>query len=186
MNIALLLELFLTFLKIGIVMFGGGYAMIPILRYEVVVKKQWVTEQEFIDIIAIAESTPGPIAINSATYIGYKVAGVIGSTLATLAVVLPSFVIILGIATILLRFYQHYIVRGILNGIRGAVIGLILSAVFILVRGIVKSMPMMSLVITFTIAMAVFACVLFLDLDPVILVAVSAFLGLILTIAGIW
>lgn len=160
--------------------------MIPILRHEVVVRRQWITEQEFVDLIAIAESTPGPIAINSATYIGYKIGGVAGATLATLAVVLPSFVIMLSVAIILLKFYQHYIVRGILNGIRGAVLGLILSATVIMIRGAIKSAPVVQIVITFAIAITVFICITFLDVDPIIPIAISACLGLILAILRIW
>ena len=83
-------SLFSTFFKVGLFTFGGGYAMIPIIQKEIVDKKKWVNEIELLDIIAISESTPGPIAINSATYIGYKVAGVLGSVFATLGIVLPS------------------------------------------------------------------------------------------------
>ena len=92
MNI--LLDLFLTFAKIGLFTFGGGYAMIALLENEYVSKKKWLKQEEFLDVVAIAESTPGPIAINSATYIGYKVCGVLGSAFATLGVVVPSFTII--------------------------------------------------------------------------------------------
>ena len=88
------LELFLTLFKIGAFTFGGGYAMLALLESELVSKKKWIEKDEFLDMVAIAESTPGPIAINSATYIGYKRAGVLGSAAATLGVVLPSFIII--------------------------------------------------------------------------------------------
>jgi chromate transporter len=186
MDIWALLELFLVFLKIGVVMFGGGYAMIPILRYEVVVRRQWVTEQEFIDLIAIAESTPGPIALNSATYIGYKVGGVAGATLATLGIVIPSFTIILAIAIGLSKYYTHRIVRGILNGIRAAVVGLIFSAVITVVRGVLKGLPILPMGITIAIAVAIFISVAVLDLDPVVLIGLSALIGLILTFLGIW
>ena len=90
----LILTLFLCFFKIGAFTFGGGYAMLSLLENEFVSKKGWLTKDEFLDMLAIAESTPGPIAINSATFIGYKTAGVLGSTFATLGVVLPSFIII--------------------------------------------------------------------------------------------
>ena len=90
----LILTLFLNFFKIGAFTFGGGYAMLSLLENEFVSKRAWLTKDEFLDMLAIAESTPGPIAINSATYIGYKTAGVAGSVCATLGVVLPSFIII--------------------------------------------------------------------------------------------
>ncbi|MBQ1988903.1 MAG: chromate transporter, partial [Clostridia bacterium] len=89
------LQLFLTFFKIGAFTFGGGYAMIPLIQKEVVEEKKWITDDDILEIIAIAESTPGPIAINSATFVGYRVCGFWGSFFSTLGVVLPSFVIIL-------------------------------------------------------------------------------------------
>ena len=89
-----ILTLFLTFFKIGAFTFGGGYAMIPFIQKEIVEKHGWMTDDDILDIFAIAESTPGPIAINSATYIGFKVGGVFGSAMATLGVCIPSFVII--------------------------------------------------------------------------------------------
>src|SRR5690606_34625714 len=89
-----LLELFLTFLKIGAFTFGGGYAMIPLIQHEIVEKKKWLTDDEMIDMLTIAESTPGVIAVNSATFVGYKIGGLAGAALATLAVVLPAFLVI--------------------------------------------------------------------------------------------
>ncbi|MEM3980797.1 MAG: chromate transporter [Ignisphaera sp.] len=180
------IEIFLTFLKIGVVMFGGGYAMIPILRYELVVRRQWISEQEFVDIIAIAESTPGPIAINSATYVGYKVGGIVGAALATLGIVIPSFVVILCVAIALSKFYTHRLVRGVLNGIRGAVIGLVLSALIVLIRGVIKGLAPTSIIITLGIALAIFISIAVFDLDPVVLIVLSALIGLILALVGIW
>ena len=101
-RIKALLELFLTMFKIGLFTFGGGYAMIAVFENEFISRKKWLESDEFLDMIAIAESTPGPIAINTATYIGYKVAGVLGSIFATLGVVLPSFIIILVISVSIL------------------------------------------------------------------------------------
>ncbi|MEM1682765.1 MAG: chromate transporter [Ignisphaera sp.] len=181
-----LIELFLTFLKIGFVMFGGGYAMIPILRYEVVLRHQWISEQELIDIIAVAESTPGPIAVNSATYVGYKVGGFLGAFLATIAIVLPAFMVMLAIAIVLMKFYGNYLVRGVLNGIRGAVLGLILSTVLMIVKGIVKGVAISNSLAIFFIAITVFICVTFLDIDPVILIGASALIGLVLAFLKVW
>ena len=89
------LTLFITFFKIGAFTFGGGYAMIPLIQHEVTVKHKWITDEDVLDIVAIAESTPGPIAVNSATFVGYRVCGVLGSIAATLCVVVPSFLIML-------------------------------------------------------------------------------------------
>ncbi len=123
-----LLELFLTQLKTGAFTFGGGYAMISILENEFVERKKWLEHDEFMDIIAISESTPGPIAINSATYIGYKVGGVIGSAIATLGVVLPSFVIIYLISLFYDKFMTFTAVAAAFKGIQACVVYLILSA----------------------------------------------------------
>ena len=123
-----LLNLFLTFLKIGAFTFGGGYAMLALLEDEFVERKKWIEKQDFLDMIAIAESTPGPVAINSATYIGYKVWGGLGSLLSTLAVVLPSLTIIFIISLFFDRFLAIKWVEYAFRGIQACVIYLILSA----------------------------------------------------------
>ena len=117
-------RLFFTFLKIGAFTFGGGYAMIALLETEFIDRKKWMTREEFLDMVAIAESTPGPVAINSATYIGYKVAGVAGAALATLAVSLPSF----GISLFFERFLALEWVARAFRGIQVCVVYLILTA----------------------------------------------------------
>ncbi|MBQ0101399.1 MAG: chromate transporter [Firmicutes bacterium] len=132
------LDLFLSFLKIGAFTFGGGYAMIALLENEFVSKKGWIDKDEFLDIVAIAESTPGPIAINSATYIGYKVGGVLGSTLATLGVVLPSFAIIYAISLFFDAFLGFKVVKSAFKGIQACVIYLILSAGIKMFKGLKK------------------------------------------------
>ena len=101
-----ILSVFLAFFKIGLITFGGGYAMIAVIERELVERKKWITHEEFLDIIAIAESSPGPIAINSATFIGHKVCGFLGSLFATLGVVLPSFTIIFIISLLLTNSFQ--------------------------------------------------------------------------------
>lgn len=121
-------KLFISFLKIGGFSFGGGYAMLPLIEKEIIDIHGWMTASEFIDILAVVEMTPGPIAINSATFIGYKVAGVWGSVVATLAVILPSIVIILIIAHFLSKFKDSLYVEWAFRGIRPVVLGLILSA----------------------------------------------------------
>ncbi|MBW4827945.1 MAG: chromate transporter [Clostridiaceae bacterium] len=123
-----LLNLFLSFLKIGAFTFGGGYAMIPLIEKEVIEVHGWLTAKEFIDILAVVEMTPGPVAINSATFLGYKVGGVLGSILATTAVVLPSVIIIILIAHFLSKFKNSPYVDWAFKGIRPVVLGLIVSA----------------------------------------------------------
>ena len=118
----------LSMLKIGALTFGGGYAMIALLENEFVSKKGWMNREEFLDLVAVAESTPGPLAVNSATYIGYKVAGVAGAALGTLAVCLPSFVVIFLISLFFDRFLSLRYVGLAFRGIQVAVIYLIASA----------------------------------------------------------
>lgn len=122
------LSLFLTMLKIGLFTFGGGYAMIAMLENEFVEKKKWLDKDEFLDIAAIAESTPGPIAINAATYIGYKNSGIIGSIIATLGICIPSFAIIYAISLFFDAFLSFTLVAYAFKGIQICVVYLILTA----------------------------------------------------------
>lgn len=121
-------QLFLTFFRIGAFTFGGGYAMIPLIQRETVETRGWIREEDILDIVAIAESTPGPIAINSATFVGYRVAGVRGAACATLGVVLPSFAIILLAAEVLELLLVYKPVQYAFAGIRAGVLALILKA----------------------------------------------------------
>ena len=123
-------KVFTTFLKIGAFTFGGGYAMIPIIQKEAVEKHHWVTDDDILEIIAIAESTPGPIAINSATFVGYRTCGVLGSVAATLGVVLPSFVIIYAISFVLRQFQELKAVQYAFHGIRAGVLALLCKALW--------------------------------------------------------
>ena len=129
-NSSKLLRLFWTFFKIGAFTFGGGYAMIPLIQRETVEKQNWISDDDILEIIAIAESTPGPIAINSATFVGYKVCGVVGAAAATLGVVLPSFVIILLISFILQQFQHLKAVQYAFQGIRAGVLALLIKALW--------------------------------------------------------
>ena len=122
-----ILDLFITFFKIGLFTFGGGYAMISTIRETIVENKKWITDDELMQIITIAESTPGPIAINMATFIGAEQGGILGSIVATLGVVLPSFIIILLVASLLKRFIKNKYVQAFLKGVKPVVLGLILS-----------------------------------------------------------
>ena len=122
------LTLFLTFLKIGAFTFGGGYAMVALLESEFIYKKKWIEKDDFLNMIAIAESTPGPMAVNSATYIGYHVAGFYGATAATLAVCIPSFIIIYCISLFFNQFLSLHYITCAFKGIQVCVVYLILTA----------------------------------------------------------
>ena len=123
-------QVFATFFKIGAFTFGGGYAMIPLIQRETVDNHKWVTEDDILEIIAIAESTPGPIAINSATFVGYRTCGVLGSVAATLGVVLPSFAIIFALSFVLRQFQELKAVQYAFNGIRAGVMALLCKALW--------------------------------------------------------
>lgn len=131
-----LLILFLTFIKIGALTFGGGYAMIPIIEEEVTKKRKWISEIEILDIIAISESTPGPIAVNTATYVGYKVGGIAGSIFATLGLAFPSFIIIFVISFFYEDFMQWKVIQAMFKGLKVGVIILLFSAVWKLKKGV--------------------------------------------------
>lgn len=131
-------QLFNTFLKIGAFTFGGGYAMIPLIKREVVEEKEWLKKEEMFDIIAIAESTPGPLAINSATFVGCRIAGFKGALVATLGVVLPSFLVIMIISGILLRIEHMKLVKDAFFGIRTGVFVLVGSTLISLARQLKK------------------------------------------------
>jgi len=121
-------ELLLVFFKIGLFSFGGGYGMIPLIEREIITRG-WLTGQEFVNIISISEMTPGPIAINTATFIGYRIGGIPGAILATLGVVIPSLILILGIYIFLSKYQQRQIIKDTIYGIRPVVLALIMQAV---------------------------------------------------------
>ena len=123
-------QIFATFFKIGAFTFGGGYAMIPLIQKETVENHKWITEDDILEIIAIAESTPGPIAINSATFVGYRTCGVLGSAAATLGVVLPSFMVIFVISFVLRQFQELKAVQYAFHGIRAGVMALLCKALW--------------------------------------------------------
>lgn len=131
-----LLTLFLTFIKVGALTFGGGYAMIPIIENEVTKKRKWITDAEILDIIVISETTPGPIAVNAATYVGYKVSGILGSIFATLGLALPSFVIIFVISYFYKDFMQWQVIQAAFKGLKVGVIILLINAVIKLKKNV--------------------------------------------------
>ena len=151
------LSLFLTMLKIGLFTFGGGYAMIALLKNEFVEKKKWLEKDEFLDVAAIAESTPGPIAINAATYIGYKNSGMIGSMIATLGICIPSFVIIYAISLFFDAFLSLTLVAYAFKGIQICVVYLILTAGLKMLKQMKKTAFNMIIISITLICMIVFS-----------------------------
>ena len=166
-------ELFVTFFKIGGFTFGGGYAMIPLIQAEAVDRKKWITEDDILEIIAIAESTPGPIAINSATFVGYRACGVLGSAAATLGVVLPSFIIISVIAFLLREFGDIKAVQYAFFGIRAGVLALVLKALWSMFQKNTKN-PF-----AYGVMLAAFVSVAFLDLGILPVIICCALAGVI-------
>lgn len=134
-------QVFATFFKIGAFTFGGGIAMIPLIQKEASEKNKWVTDEDILEIVAIAESTPGPIAINSATFVGYRAAGILGSVAATLGVVLPSFVIILALSFVLTQFQQLAAVQYAFAGIRAGVLALLCKSLWTMYKKSPKGWP---------------------------------------------
>ena len=186
----ILLELFITFFYIGITTFGGGYAMIPLVR-ETVLSHNWLTEDEFLNMIAVSESTPGPIAINMATFIGADQAGIPGAALATLGVVLPSFIIILIISALIKNFLKYKAVNAFLDGVRPVVVGLItataltmlLSTLFGIETIRSEFLPNYSGLIIFAVIVAVsfvFKKIKGKKPSPILMILISAVLGIII------
>ncbi len=167
------LKLFTTFFKIGAFTFGGGYAMIPLIQHEVTEKNKWITDDDILEIVAIAESTPGPIAINSATFVGYKICGVLGSVFATLGVVLPSFIIILTISFALAAFQELRAVKYAFMGIRAGVLALVSKALITMFKKCPKGW-VSYIVILFAAIVGVFT-----DINVFLIIIIAALFGLV-------
>ena len=177
------LSLFLTMLKIGLFTFGGGYAMIALLENEFVAKRQWIEKDEFLDMVAIAESTPGPIAINAATYIGYKLLGVIGSLTATVAICIPSFTIIYLISLFFDAFLSLTLVAYAFRGIQVCVVWLILSAGLKMMKRIKKT-PFNIIILSAVVACMVAFSVFSVSFSTIFYVLISGGIGLLVYIIG--
>ena len=176
--------LFLTMLKIGLFTFGGGYAMIALLENEFVSKKGWLEKDEFLDMVAIAESTPGPIAINAATYIGYKILGILGSVTATVAICIPSFAIIYLISLFFDAFLSFTVVSYAFKGIQVCVIWLILSAGLKMLKQMKKTpfnIIILSTVITCMVAFSLFSV----SFSTIFYIIISGCVGLIIYLIGL-
>ena len=179
---SLLLELFLTFAKVGVFTFGGGYAMISIIEDTCVERKKWITHDEMMDLTVIAESTPGPIAINAATYVGYKHGGIPGSVMATVGMVLPSFVIILAIASLLDHFLEIVWIANAFRGIKIAVGFLILDAGVTMVKKMPKKkLPRTIMICAFAVMLAVNLFAIRFSSIALMLIAAAVSLALELT-----
>ena len=168
-----LLPLFLTFLKIGAFTFGGGYAMIPLIQKEVTENHKWLSDEDILNIVAIAESTPGPIAINSATFVGYMTCGVMGSVLATLGVVLPAFIFIALVSLLLQNIMDIQAVQYALMGIRAGVLALVVKALISMYKQCPKHL------VAYIIAGLAFAVTLLTGISILYVIIGCAVLGLV-------
>ena len=166
-------QLFSVFFRIGAFTFGGGYAMIPLIQHETVEKKGWISDDDILEIVAIAESTPGPIAINTATFVGYKTAGVFGSAAATFGVVLPSFVIISLIARLLSEFSGILAVQYAFNGIRAGVLALVFKALYTMYKKSKKNL------LAYIIMASAFAVTAFFGVNVLLVVISCAIFGIV-------
>lgn len=166
-------ELFSIFFKMGSFTFGGGYAMLPIIQEEIVNKRNWATDEEILDYYAIGQSTPGIIAVNTATFIGYNQKGIIGGIVATLGIVSPSIILITIIATFFTNFQDYVLVQHAFGGIRVVVAALIFNTVLKMYKDSVKDWVGILLFITSFLLLA------FLDITPIIVIITSAIIGII-------
>ncbi|WP_411169559.1 chromate transporter [Clostridium sp. MB05] len=168
-----ILEMFISFFKIGAFTFGGGYAMIPLIEEEVVKNKKWIEKEEFIDILVVSQSLPGALAVNCSIFLGYKIGGVIGGIMALLAVVLPSFLIIIIIAAFFMQFRDNYYVNAAFKGITAAVPMLVLVGAVSLSKGLPKNTRTVITIIIALIALTFF------NIHPVIVILLAAIYGAI-------
>ena len=174
------LELFTSFFKIGLFSFGGGYAMIQLISEEIS-NHAWLAQSEFIQIIGIAEMTPGPIAVNSATFVGYKAAGILGAICATVGVALPSLIIIMLLATLLFKNASHPLMREVFKGIKPVVAGLVLAAVITVSKStLITETSSQNWSINYQ-TLIIGLIILFLDvrteIHPILLIVISGVLG---------
>ena len=179
---SILWEIFSSLFKIGLFTFGGGYAMIALIENEYVTKRKWITKDEFLDLVAIAESTPGPIAINAASYIGYKAHGVIGSIVGTLAMCLPSFIIIYTISLFLDAFLSFSLIASAFRGIQVCVVYLIISSGVKLLKGM-KPDPLATAIVAVVSCCMVLFALLAVKFSSVFYILICAVVGLAIYLA---
>ena len=169
----IIFEIFLSIFKIGAFTFGGGYAMIPLSEQEVVNNKKWLNKDEFMDVLVVAQSLPGAMAINASIFLGYRIAGILGAISALIAVILPSFIIIILIAAFFMQFRNNYYVNAAFMGITAAVPMLVLVGAISLAKGIPKNLRSL---ITILISLIV---LIFFHINPVVVIIVSGVYGAI-------
>lgn len=169
----LLIKLFIVFLKIGAFSFGGGYAMLPFIQREIVDNNNWINVNEFMDIIGISQMTPGPISINSATFVGYKVSGILGSIMSTLGVVFTSFILVSIISKMLEKFKESSIIKSALLGMRPALIALIIKAFLDLAKE--SYLDLKSLIIASIIGLVLLSK----KVHPILVIVLAAIIGLV-------
>ncbi|MCC8188152.1 MAG: chromate transporter [Bacteroides sp.] len=178
------LQLFYTFFKIGLFNFGGGYAMLSLIQGEVVTHHGWITAQEFTDIVAISQSTPGPIGINAATYVGYSASGSAwGSVVATFAVVLPSLILMLIISKYFMKYQKHPAVESVFKGLRPAAVGLLAAAALVLMNVENFGSPTrdtFQFIVSVIIFLAAFIGTYRFKVNPILMIVVCGIVGLIL------
>lgn len=170
----MLIKLFTTFFKIGLFSFGGGFAMIPLMQREVIEKNRWIDEKEFLDMLVLAQSTPGPIAVNTAVFVGYKTAGVMGAIMATLGTILPSFIIILLLAIFFTEIRNNRYVDAAFRAMRPAVVALIVAPLM----GLVKGMKWYLIAVAAAVAIAVW----YFGFSPMYLIAGGVVVGIAIAV----
>lgn len=182
------LQLFYTFFKIGLFSFGGGYAMISMIQGEVVTRHEWLSSIEFTDIIAISQMTPGPIGINSATYVGYSAVvnagyshaiGILGSTVATVSVVLPSFILMVLISKFFLKYQKHPIIASVFKGLRPGVVGLLAAAALVLMNGENFGTYNWQILTSILLFAGTFIASYRYKVNPILLIVICGFIGFI-------
>lgn len=169
----MLFEMFITFFKIGAFTLGGGYAMLPIIQKEVVEKKKWIDEKEFLDMVAISQSAPGPLAVNISAFVGQKIKGIIGLIVATLGAVLPSVIIIILVASVFIGIENNPIVQRVFKGIRPAVVALIAAPVISMGKTADINKK------NFIIPLIAVILVAFLNITPIYVILGAAVIGII-------
>ena len=170
----MLLKLFTTFFKIGLFSFGGGFAMIPLIQREVIERHKWINSKDFVDMLVLAQSTPGPIAVNTAVFVGYKTAGIAGAVAATLGTVLPSFIVILLLALFFAEVRENRYVDAAFRAMRPAVVALIVAPLM----GLVKGMKWYLIAISAAVALLVW----YLGFSPMYLIAGGVAVGIAMAI----
>ncbi len=169
----MILELFMAFFKIGLFSFGGGYAMLPFIQEQTIEVHGWLTTHEFLDMLGIAQITPGPISINTATFVGYRLGGIMGAITSTVAVVLPSFIIVLIISFFFQKFSKSHTIQNVFKGLRPIVLGLVASAAVDIGRGVFIDFK------AIVIAILIFVLLIFKKMDTIALIVLAAILGIL-------